>query len=70
MPERLLQVGASFRSRQGFPSRDRVSGPMSHRGSLCRDMVLRLQAVAWSRQCHDIALFLYRDDVAIKVSMS
>ena len=40
------------------------------RGSLCRDMVLRLQAVAWSRQCHDIALFLYRDDVAIKVSMS
>ena len=28
MPEKLLQVWASFRSRQGFPGRDRVSGPM------------------------------------------
>ena len=29
MPERLLQVWASFRSRQGFPGRDRFSGPVS-----------------------------------------
>ena len=43
------------------------------RGSLCRDMVLRLQAVAWSRHtisCRDSALFLCRDDVAIEVSLS
>ena len=29
MLERLLQVWASFRLRQGFPSHDRVSSPMS-----------------------------------------
>ena len=32
MPERLLQVWVSFRSQQGFPDRDRVSGPMSRQG--------------------------------------
>ena len=32
MPERLLQVWASFRSQQGFPGRNRVSGPVSRRG--------------------------------------
>ena len=29
MPERLLQVLVSLRSRQRFPGRDRVSGPVS-----------------------------------------
>ena len=36
------------------------------RGSLCRDMVLRLQAVAWSDivfPCRNSALLLCRDDV-------
>ena len=33
-----------------FPSCDRASGSMSQHGSLCRDMVLRLQVVAGSRQ--------------------
>ena len=32
MPERLLQVWVSFRSQQGLPDRDRVSGPMSRQG--------------------------------------
>ena len=32
MPERLLQVWASFRLRQGFPGRNIVSGPMSRQG--------------------------------------
>ena len=32
MQERLLQVWASFRSRQGFPSRDRVYGSVSRQG--------------------------------------
>ena len=42
------------------------------RGSLCHDMVLRLQEVAWSRHstCHDSALFICRDNVAIVVSLS
>ena len=61
--ERLLQVWASFRSLQGFSSRNRVFGSVSRHGAqaagsclvaieflvLCRDMVLRLQAVARSR---------------------
>ena len=70
MPEWLLQFWVSFRSQQGFPGLDRVSGPVSRRGSLCRYMVLRLQAVAWSRyyifmsrQC----LLLFCDYLAIKV---
>ena len=33
MPKRLLQVWAGFRSRQGFPGRDKVSGPVSRHGS-------------------------------------
>ena len=32
MPERLLQVWASSRSRRGFLGRDRVSGPVSRQG--------------------------------------
>ena len=40
-----------------FPSCDRASGSVSQHGSLCRDMVLRLQVVAGSRQgspqCHN-----------------
>ena len=47
--ERLLHVWAGFRSRQGFPGRDRVVLVLSRdRGSLCRDMVLRPHAVARS----------------------
>ena len=57
MPERLLHVWASFRSRQGFPSRDRIVLVLCRdRGSLYRDMVLRLYAVARSRHslpCHN-----------------
>ena len=34
MQERLLQVWASFRLRQGFPSRDRISGLVSREGFL------------------------------------
>ena len=33
MLEKVLKVWASFRSRQGFPGRDRVSGPVSQHGS-------------------------------------
>ena len=42
------------------------------KGSLCHDMVIRLQAIAWSRHstCHDSALFLCCDDVATVVSLS
>ena len=32
MPKRLLQVWASFRSRQRFLGSDRVSGPVSRQG--------------------------------------
>ena len=34
MPKRLLWVSVSLRSRQGFPGRDRVLGPLSRQGFL------------------------------------
>ena len=59
IPENLLRLWASFRSRQGFLSHDRVVLVLCcDRGSLCRDLVLKLHAVArlqhspsMSRQC-------------------
>ena len=58
-PGRLLHVWAGFRSRQGFPNRDRVFLVMCrNRGPLCHNMALRLNAAArprhsfsMSRQC-------------------
>ena len=47
MPRRLLHVWAGFRSRLGFPSRDRVLlAPYRNRGPLCRHMALRVEAVS------------------------
>ena len=43
------------------------------KGSLCRNMVLRLQAIAWLRHCIFMSrqyLFLCRDNVATKVFVS
>ena len=43
------------------------------RGSLCRDVVLRVQVVSWSRHCIFMSrrcLLLYRDNAAIEVFMS
>ena len=62
MPGRLLHVLAGFRSRQGFPGRDRVLLVLHQdKGPLCRDMALRLDAVARSRHsffpCRDMQCF-------------
>ena len=40
-------LGSLGRDRD-FPGHDRASGSVPRHGSLCRDMVLRLQAVAGS----------------------
>ena len=57
-PDRLLQVWVSFKSRQEFLVMTEFLVLCRDKGSLCRDMVLRLQAVAklrhslsMSRQC-------------------
>ena len=47
--ERLLQVWVSFRSRQEFLIAIEFLILCCDRSSLCRNMVLRLQAVARSR---------------------
>ena len=47
--ERLLQVWVSFRSRQEFLVAIEFLVLCRDRGSLCPDMVLRLQAVSRSR---------------------
>ena len=50
MPERVLYVWVGFRSQQGFPGHDIVVLVLCHDGgSLFRDMVLWLHAVARSR---------------------
>ena len=73
-PERLLHGWACFGSRQGFPGRDRVSGPVLRQGfpyvatwfSSCRQLLGREIVFP----CRDRALFLCRDDVKTEVSMS
>ena len=73
MQERLLQVWASFRSRQEFPGRDNISGLVATGvpcvatwSSGCRQL-LGCDIVF---SCHDSALFLCCDDVVTEVSMS
>ena len=67
MPERLLQVWASFRSRQSFWSRVATRVPcvvtwfLSCRHLLGRDIVF---------SCRGSVAFLYCDDVTIAVSLS
>ena len=49
MPERLLQVWQVLGHDRGFLAATEFLVLCRNRGSLCRDMVLRLQVVAWLR---------------------
>ena len=49
MPERLLRFGQVLGRDRGYLVATEFLVLCHDRGSLCRDMVLRLQAVVWSR---------------------
>ena len=71
--KRLLQVWVSFRSRQEILVATEFLVLCRDRGSLCRNMVLRLQTVARSRHSlsmsHSVLLLCF-DNVVTEVSLS